>query len=43
MVYKIDGMSNKDIVKTIKEKYGISYSVEYLSSLWCKKIPKIIA
>ena len=25
------------------EKYGIRYSVEYISSLWRNKIPKLIA
>lgn len=43
MIYKIDGLQNKDIVKKIKQDYDISYSVEYLSAVWRKKIPKIIA
>lgn len=43
MVYKIDGMQNKDIALKIKQTYGTTYAVEYLSSLWRKKIPKLIA
>ena len=43
MIYKIDGMQNKDIAAQIKKDYNISYSIEYLSALWRKKIPKIIA
>ena len=43
MIYKIDGLQNKDIVARIKQDYDVSYSVEYLSAVWRKKIPKIIA
>lgn len=43
MVYKIDGLSNKDIAEKLKKDYNTSYSIEYLSVLWRKKIPKIIA
>ena len=40
---KIDGMQNKDIQFTIQMEFGIKHSVEYISSLWRKKIPKLIA
>lgn len=43
MVLKIDGMLNKDIIKQLEKKFNITYSIEYLSSLWRKKIPKIIS
>jgi hypothetical protein len=43
VLYKIDGLQNKDIQKLIEEKHGIKYSVEYISSLWRNKIPKLIA
>lgn len=43
MIYKIDGMQNKDIAAQIKHDYGVLYSVQYLSAVWRKKIPKIIA
>ena len=43
MKYKIEGLQSKEIIKKIKEKHDISYSIEYISTLWRKKIPKIIA
>ena len=43
VTYKIDGLQNKEIQKKIEETYGIKYSVEYISSLWRNKIPKMIA
>lgn len=43
MIYKIDGLQNKDIAEKIKQKYDISYSIEYLSTIWRKKIPKLIS
>ena len=41
--YKIDGLQNIDIQEKIQEEFGIKHSVEYISSLWRNKIPKIIA
>lgn len=43
VVYKIDGKSNAEIQEILQEDYGIKHSVEYLSSLWRNKIPKMIA
>lgn len=43
MIYKIDGKSNLEIKTLLHQKYGINHSVEYISSLWRKKIPKLIA
>ena len=43
MIYKIDGLQNKEISEIIEQDYNVKYSVEYLSSVWRKKIPKIIA
>jgi hypothetical protein len=40
---KIDGLSNIDIRTEINKKYGKMYTNEYISSLWRKKIPKLIA
>ena len=40
---KIDGMQNKDIQQTLQMEFGIKHSVEYISSLWRNKIPKLIA
>ena len=41
--YKIDGMQNIDIQKQLEEEFGIKHSLEYISSLWRNKIPKLIA
>lgn len=41
--YKINGLSNLDIQLRIQQEFGIKHSVEYISSLWRNKIPKIIA
>lgn len=43
IIYKIDGMQNAAIQEKIFEDYGVKHSVEYLSSLWRNKIPKMIA
>jgi hypothetical protein len=37
--YKIDGMQNIDIQEAIQQEFGIKHSLEYISSLWRKKIP----
>lgn len=43
IIYKIDGMTNVNIQAKLQEDYGTTYSVEYLSSLYRNKIPKMIA
>lgn len=40
---KIDGMRNIDIQAALEQKHGFTYTVEYLSSLWRNKIPKLLA
>ena len=40
---KINNKTNSEIQQFISNKYHISYSVEYISSLWRNKIPKLIA
>ena len=40
---KIDGLSNLEIQENIQTEYGIKHSIEYISSLWRNKIPKLIA
>jgi len=42
VIYKIDGKQNAEIQELLYEKYGIKHSVEYISSLWRNKIPKLI-
>ncbi|MBO5730115.1 MAG: hypothetical protein J6R67_02860 [Treponema sp.] len=41
--YKVDGLQNTDIQEKIQLEFGIKHSVEYISSLWRNKIPKLIA
>ena len=41
--YKVEGLQNLDIQEKVFEEFGIKHSVEYISSLWRNKIPKIIA
>ena len=41
--YKIDGKSNQEIQSLLQQEFGIKHSVEYISSLYRKKIPNLIA
>ena len=43
VIAKIDGKQNIEIQELLYEKHGIKHSVEYISSLWRNKIPKLIA
>ena len=40
---KIAECQNSEIQKILLDKYGTTHSLEYISSLWRKKIPDIIA
>ena len=40
---KIDGLPNIQIQEILQMEFGIKHSVEYISSLWRNKIPKLIA
>lgn len=43
LIYKIDGLTNLEIQSKLSKDYNTTYTVEYLSSLWANKIPKMIA
>lgn len=43
LIYKIDGKSNADIQALLEQEFNLTYTVEYLSSLWRNKIPKLLA
>lgn len=43
LIYKIDGRQNAEIQELLYQKHGIKHSVEYISSLWRNKIPKLLA
>lgn len=40
---KIDGKQNAQIQEILEQEFGVKHSVEYISSLWRKKIPQLIA
>lgn len=41
--YKWDNKTAIEIQQMLLDKYGISHSIQYISSLWCNKIPQLIA
>lgn len=41
--WKTKKMTNAEVREKLQEKYGSAYSIEYISSLWKNKIPKMIA
>lgn len=43
LVMEVDGLSGAEIVREMESRYGIVHSEQYFSTLWCKKIPKLIA
>ena len=43
LIYKIDGKQNLEIQSLLLRDHGIKHSVEYISSLWRNKIPKLLA
>ena len=43
VIYKIDGKQNVEIQALLEQKWNVKHSVEYISSLWRNKIPKLIA
>ena len=40
---KINGIQNTEIQKILEKEFGVAHSTEYISSLWRKKIPQVIA
>lgn len=40
---KIDKLQNSEIQEKLKDEFGTTYTIEYISSLWRNKIPKLIA
>lgn len=40
---KVDGLQNVQIQEILEKEFGIKHSLEYISSLWRKKIPNLIA
>lgn len=40
---KVDGKQNAEIQEILRQELGIKHSLEYISTLWRRKIPKLIA
>ena len=40
---KIDGLQNTEIQQILEEEFQVVHSIEYISTLWRKKIPNILA
>lgn len=43
VIYKIDGKQNVEIQTLLQRDHDVYHSIEYISSLWRNKIPKLIA
>ena len=40
---KVEGLSNEEIREILQKEFNTTHTVEYISSLWRNKIPKMIA
>lgn len=43
VIYKIDGLTNEEIQRKMDAKYGIVRNEQYYSTLWRKRIPRLLA
>lgn len=43
LIWKVDGYTNEEIQKLMESHYGIQHNEQYFSTLWRKRIPKMIA
>ena len=43
LIWKIDGLTNEDIRQKILKEYGEDHTEQYYSSLWRKRIPRLIS
>lgn len=43
LIYKIDKKTNTEIQSLIFEEFEVLHTVEYISTIWRKKIPKLLA
>lgn len=42
VIWKVDGLTNNEIREKVLQNYGEEHSEQYYSSLWRKRIPKLI-
>lgn len=43
LIWKIDGLKNKEIVERMQQKHGVVHSASYYSTLWRKHIPNLLS
>lgn len=43
IIWKIDGLKNKEIVELMQKKHGVVHSEQYYSTLWRKHIPNLLS
>ena len=43
LIWKIDGLKNKDIVELMRAEHGIVHSEQYYSTLWRKHLPNLLS
>lgn len=43
LIWKIDGLKNKEIVEKMQQKHGIVHSEQYYSTLWRKHLPNLLS
>ena len=43
LIWKVDGLTNEEIQEKMEKEHGETHSGQYYSSLWRKRIPKLIA
>jgi len=43
LIWKVDGRSNKQIQELALKHYGVNHTEQYYSSIWRKRIPKLIS
>ena len=43
VIWKIDSKTNEEIQKLMESHYGIKHNEQYFSTLWRKRIPKLLA
>lgn len=42
MLMKMRGMKNAEIQDGLRQKWGSGHSYQYISNMWCNKIPKLV-
>lgn len=43
LIWKIDGLKNKEIVELMRAEHGIVHSEQYYSNLWRQHLPNLLS